>query len=118
MSNQEVFASLHLNSIQEVGPARFQALINVFGSAQEALAAGIDHWAGVAWYGAPPPPDTPVQLYEWDGQRLVLAADGMQLGTLKATLNPLRRGLVRATVSAEAGKIDLSYLVPDDLAGA
>ena len=75
------------------------------------------YWAGVAWYGAPPPPRAPVQLHEWNGQRLVLAADGMPLGTLQAALNPLRRGLVRATVSGEAGKIDLSYLGPDDLAG-
>lgn len=75
------------------------------------------YWAGVAWYGAPPPPRAPVQLHEWNGQRLVLAADGMPLGTLQAALNPLRRGLVRATVSGEAGKIDLSYLGPDDLSG-
>lgn len=73
------------------------------------------YWAGVAWYSAPPPPGTPVQLHEWNGQRLVLAADGMPLGALQHAINPLRRGLIRASVAAEAGKVDLSYLGPDDL---
>ena len=73
------------------------------------------YWSGVAWSGVPPPPGTPVQLNQWNGQWLVLAADGLPLGTLQAALNPHRRGLVRATVSAEAEKIDLVYLGPDDL---
>ena len=70
---------------------------------------------GVAWSGVPPPPGTPVQLYQRNGQSLVLAADGLPLGTLQAAVNPHRRGLIRATVSTEAGKIDLVYLGPDDL---
>ena len=73
------------------------------------------YWAGVAWSGAPPPPGTLVQLHEWNGQRLVAAADGTPLGALQHAINPLRRGLIRASVSAEAGKVDLSYLGPDDL---
>ena len=67
------------------------------------------YWAGVAWSGAPPPPGTLVQLHEWNGQRLVVAADGTPLGALQHAINPLRRGLMRASVSAEAGKVDLSY---------
>jgi len=73
------------------------------------------YWAGVAWYGAQPLPGTPVWLYHWSGQPLVLSADGHSLGVLHAALNSRRRGLARATVAAEAGKIDLSYLGPDDL---
>ncbi len=71
--------------------------------------------SGVAWSGVPPQPSTPVQLYQWQGQSLVLAADGLPLGILQAAVNPKRRGLIRATVSAEAEKIDLVYLGPDDL---
>ena len=71
--------------------------------------------SGVAWSGAPPSPGTPVQLYHRNGQWLVLAADGLPVGTLQAALNPNRRGLIRATVATEAEKIDLVYLGPDDL---
>ena len=73
------------------------------------------YWAQVAWHGAPPPPNTPVRLHHWNGQPLVLSADGHPLGTLQAALNPARAGLVRAIVSMEIGRIDLSYLGPDDL---
>jgi superfamily II DNA/RNA helicase len=73
------------------------------------------YWANVAWTGPPPPPGTPVQLHNWNGQPLVLSADGTPLGTLQAALNPNRRGLVRATVSQDVGRIDLIYLGPDDI---
>jgi superfamily II DNA/RNA helicase len=73
------------------------------------------YWANVAWSGPPPPPGTPVQLHNWNGQLRVLSADGTPLGTLQAALNPSRRGLVRATVSQDAGRIDLIYLGPDDI---
>ncbi len=76
------------------------------------------YWAGVAWYGGAPPAGTPVQLHHWNGQPLVLSADGLPLGLLQAALNPHRRGLTRTTVSQEAGRIDLTYLGPDDLSGA
>jgi hypothetical protein len=45
----------------------------------------------------------------------VLAADGAPLGTLQATINPGQIGLARAHVSHQAGRIDISYLGPDDL---
>ena len=73
------------------------------------------YWSDVAWSGAPPRPGTPVQVYQKNGQCLVLTADGLPLGILQAALNPHRRGLIHATVSAEAGRIDLIYLGPDDL---
>ena len=75
--------------------------------------------ANVAWAGAPPPPPgTPVQLHHWNSQALVLSADGTPLGTVQAALNPTRAGLVRAQMSQNVGRIDMTYLGPDDLSGA
>lgn len=74
--------------------------------------------ADVIWLGTPPPPGTPVQVHHWAGQPRVLAADGTSLGIVQAALNPRKVGLVRAQVSQDMGKIDLTYLGPDDLAGA
>jgi len=71
--------------------------------------------AGVAWSAAPPQPGETVRFFDWNGQPTVLSADGLPLGVLQAPLNPHRRGLLRATASSEAGKLDLSYLGPDDL---
>ena len=76
------------------------------------------YWANVAWSGARPPPGTPVHLHYWNGQPRVLSADGMLLGTVQAALNPARAGLVRAQVSQDVGRIDITYLGPDDLSGA
>ena len=73
------------------------------------------YWANVAWLGVPPPPGTPVQIYEFAGQARALAADGGPLGTLQAGINPDRIGVVRAQVSHQADRIDISYLGPDDL---
>lgn len=69
----------------------------------------------VQWFAVPALPGAPVNLYHWNGQPLVLSADGQALGLLNHPMNPNRRGLVRATVSAERGKLHLSYLGPDDL---
>lgn len=76
------------------------------------------YWANVAWLGAPPPPDTPVQVHHSGGQPCVLSGDGTPLGTVQAALNPGRAGLMRAQVSQDVGRIDLTYLGPDDLSGA
>lgn len=73
------------------------------------------YWANVAWYGVPAPPGAPVRLHHWNGQPIVLSGDGLPMGALQAALNPARSGLMRATVSQEPGRIDLSYLGPDDL---
>ena len=70
---------------------------------------------GVAWSRVPPSPGTPVQVYQWRDQSLVLAADGLPLGTLRTAVNRQRRGLIRASVSSEAEKVNLVYLGPDDL---
>lgn len=76
------------------------------------------YWANVAWLGVPPPPGAPVQIHHWEGQPRVLSADGMLLGTVQAALNPGKEGLMRAKVSQDVGRIDLTYLGPDDLSGA
>ena len=76
------------------------------------------YWANVTWLSAPPPPDTPVQVHHWGGQPCVLSADGTPLGTVQAALNSGRAGLMRAQVSQDVGRIDLTYLGPDDLSGA
>lgn len=75
------------------------------------------YWANVTWLSAPPPPDTPVQVHHWGGQPCVLSADGTPLGTVQAALNSGRAGLMRAQVSQDVGRIDLTYLGPDDLSG-
>ena len=71
--------------------------------------------SGVAWSGISPEPGTPVQLHQRNGQWLVLADDGLPLGTLQAAINPDRLGLIHTTVSGETNKIDLVYFGPDDL---
>lgn len=71
--------------------------------------------AAVSWSRVPPSPGTPVQIYQWRDQALVLAADGLPLGTLRTAVNRQRRGLLRASVSSEAENVDLVYLGPDDL---
>jgi hypothetical protein len=69
----------------------------------------------VEWYGQPPPPGAPVALHHWNGQPVVLSADGLPIGRLAHPLNPARLGLIRATVGAKPGHVHLSYLGPDDL---
>lgn len=73
------------------------------------------YWANVAWFGVPPPPGTPVQIYHGVGQPRVLAADGKPLGSIPAALNPARSGLLRAQVAQDVTRIDLTYLGPADL---
>jgi len=76
------------------------------------------YWANVAWLAAPPPPGTPVQMHDWAGNPRVLSSDGAPLGTVAAALNPWRAGLVRAQAAQDVGRIDITYLGPDDLFGA
>ncbi|WP_070414292.1 DEAD/DEAH box helicase [Pseudomonas lundensis] len=77
--------------------------------------ANRQYQAPVEWLGAPPPPETPVQIYEWAGQPRVLAADGAPLGTVQAALNPARAGLVRAKMARNGNMVDIVYLGPDDI---
>jgi DNA processing protein len=46
-SHQEILSSLHLNALRDVGPARFQKLLERFGSAVDAVQAGPSNWRGV-----------------------------------------------------------------------
>jgi hypothetical protein len=71
--------------------------------------------ANVQWYAVPAPPGAPLNLYHSKGQPVVLSADGVALGVLNHPLNPNRRGLVCATVSLQAGEVNLRYLGPNDL---
>jgi DNA processing protein len=52
VSIDEVHATLVLNSLKEVGPARFQALIKLFGSARAALHEGVFRWKEVPFFDA------------------------------------------------------------------
>ncbi|MEZ6809302.1 DEAD/DEAH box helicase [Pseudomonas aeruginosa] len=72
------------------------------------------YWGGVQWLGVPPPPHTPVQLHQRNGQISVLAADGTPMGTLLNALNPKRAGLLIAEVAQDISRLDLTYLGPDD----
>lgn len=71
--------------------------------------------ANVNWTTAPPPPGSPVSLHHWSGQPLVLSPEGLSHGVFPYALNAGRRGLMRATVAAQGGQLDLVYLGPDDL---
>lgn len=72
--------------------------------------------ADAKWkFAAPPPAGTPLRVHHLQSRPVILSADGSVLGEASAPLNPSRRGLLRAAVSADPGKIDLSYLGPDDL---
>jgi superfamily II DNA/RNA helicase len=71
--------------------------------------------ANAQWYGAPAPPGTPLYLHHWNGQPLILSADGTALGLLNHPLSPNRRGVVRTNASTEPGILDVSYLGPNDL---
>nr|GLK21653.1 hypothetical protein GCM10017606_24800 [Microbacterium terregens] len=74
-----------------------------------------DYAGNVEWFAAPAPPGSPVSLHNWNGQPLVLSADGRRIGRLQHPLNPNRRGLLRATVALNPAHLELSYLGPDDL---
>jgi hypothetical protein len=76
------------------------------------------YWANVAWFEAPLPPGTPVQIHYKDGQLYLLSADGTPIGIVQSALNSARIGLVRAQVAENVGKIDITYLGPNDLATA
>lgn len=69
----------------------------------------------VIWNSVTPQPHTPVSLYNWNDQPIVLSADGLPLGVIDAPLNRLRQGLVRAKTSVDLERLDLNYIGPDDL---
>ncbi|KAK43491.1 hypothetical protein BG58_32115, partial [Caballeronia jiangsuensis] len=95
--------------------AMWLKFVQEFAPADNRTWARRDYLGSVQWFAAPAPPGTPVDLYHRNGQPLVLAADGHAIGSLPHPLNPVRLGLVRATVAQNVAQLDLSYLGPDDL---
>ncbi|MFZ5747856.1 MAG: DEAD/DEAH box helicase [Pseudomonadota bacterium] len=71
--------------------------------------------APVIWSGVPAVPGTPVRAHHIDGQGSIFSAAGDKIGMVQAPLNPERRGMTRVTVSNEPGRVDISYLGPEDL---
>jgi hypothetical protein len=86
-----------------------------FTPSEDRIWAERNYRAGAQWYGAPAVPGAPLYLHHWNGQPLVLSADGSALGVLNHPLRANRRGLVRATASAQPGTVDVNYLGPNDL---
>lgn len=76
------------------------------------------YWANVAWTNIPLPPGTPVQIHHVNGVPLVLAADGIAVGTVIGAISTRRVGLIRAQVAQQLGRIDISYIGPDDMQAA
>lgn len=74
------------------------------------------YWAEVTWFpGSEQVTATPVRVLHINGEPSVVSADGLHIGTLHATLNPDRQGLVRVTVMDKTSRVDLTYFGPDDL---
>lgn len=74
------------------------------------------YWAWAAWQpGFVPVAGAALRLGHVEGQPRILSPDGAIVGVLQAGLNPARQGLVRAEVMAEANKVSITYLGPDDL---
>jgi superfamily II DNA/RNA helicase len=83
---------------------------------QSSVWAERNYWSWIVWHeGEMLPPGTPVWLCQLHEQPVILTPDGRPAGVLQAPLNPNRRGLVRASVMADSGKLSISYLGPDDL---
>ncbi|TXC72120.1 hypothetical protein FSB78_15080 [Sphingomonas ginsenosidivorax] len=72
-------------------------------------------FALVQWTNVPASPGAPVRVHHIDGQPWILSAVGDRLGVMQAPLNPERRGLARVLVSNHPGRVEISYLGPDDL---
>lgn len=72
-------------------------------------------FAPVQWGETPVAPGAPVRAHHIDGQPWIVSAAGDRLGMMQAPLNPDRHGLTRVTVSNEPGRVDISYLGPEDL---
>jgi len=91
------------------------ALLQQYESADDFAWAKRVYLGDVSWFDGPAPANMPVGLYHWEGRPLVLTSDGLAIGSLNHPLNPERRGLLRARVSPDPAKIELTYLGPDDL---
>lgn len=71
--------------------------------------------APVDWRETAPLPGTPVRVFHLNDRPVVLDATGSLLGELRAPLNAERKGVARASISDQPGKVLISYLGPDDL---
>ncbi|UOS98733.1 DEAD/DEAH box helicase [Xanthomonas arboricola] len=92
--------------------------VQSFTPSEERKWADRHYSVSITWLATPPPPGTIVQIYQWAGRSWVLSSDGTPLGTVQASLNSHRSGLLRAQVARDVSKIDVVYLGPDDLTGA
>src|SRR5436309_647643 len=89
-SHQEVLASLHLNALRDVGPARFQKLIDQFGSSVNAVEARPAGWSGVRLF------DTEVLdriKIDWPAADVAARRDAEAADKLGITLFLLNEGL-------------------------
>lgn len=95
---------------------QWEAFRQHFGSRTQATWKEQRFWAPVTWRpGMEPPARSAVRIFEAHGARHVVSPDALMLGQLEAPLNPNRRGLLRATVMEEPGRVLLTYLGPEDL---
>ncbi|SFL20737.1 DEAD/DEAH box helicase [Pseudomonas sp. NFACC46-3] len=70
---------------------------------------------GVTWREVPPPPGTPVQLHNWNGQVQVLSSDGSPVGRFESRINIAHKGLLSVEVGQDVGVLNIKYLGPEDL---
>jgi RAD3-like DEAD/DEAH box helicase/helicase-like protein len=96
--------------------ALWEAFRQNFGSRTQTTWKEQRFWGPVSWRtGMERPAHTAVRILDPHGTRHVVSADGLMLGQLEAPLNPNRRGLLRASVMEEPGRVLLTYLGPEDL---
>ncbi len=109
--------SAHPNWPSVEARAMWLEFIHEFAPSENRTWSRRDYFGNVQWFAAPAPPGTPVSVFHWNEQPLVLAPDGHAIGLLLHPLNPNRRGLLRANVAQNVAQLDLSYLGPNDLWG-
>ncbi len=86
-----------------------------FAPAAQALWAERRYLAQANWDDAVPAEGNPLHIRPApEGLPYVLAPDGAVLGRMNAALNPANKGLLRASISANA-QVLLTYIGPDDL---
>ncbi len=101
MFTEEVYASLLLNSIPEIGPKRFQSLIEIFGSAHSALKARATNWRSVPFFeqhilekiesqfvDIQRAAENDLEVVNRSGVKVFLAHQGDYPALLKQTVNP------------------------------
>ena len=85
------------------------------------LAKGDDAWKRKSWIGNvrwevnAPVIGTPVQIFNYNDEPLVLSVRGERLGKLLHPARSDREGVIEAEVSQTSGAIEIRYFGPDDL---